>query len=431
MIGCLIFSWVRLDRPTGARFYRERETLKRGNAHKNVHWGSASVFASRALRTCLWESADAMRDEEALIVVANSARALSVSAARAGYAPLAVDMFCDSDTREVSLATVAIEGHFAGGLDPGAVTRAVESLIRDYHPIGLVYGSGFEHQPETIASLAQRIRIFGNDAQTLARAKDPSALAEICRALNLRHPEIAAEPPSQLDGWLVKRRGGAGGAHVRPARRGDGRRADTYFERRVAGRAVSALFAADGSRADLIAFSVQWTSPTEEAPFRYGGAAGPVNIERGAAAAITTAIGGVTAELGLKGLNSADFLVSTDGADLVDLNPRPGATLDVFDQIENPLVARHIAACEGRSMGSVGARDVRAAEVVYARREIVVGAEVDWPDWVADRPTTGTRIGGGDPLCTVLAEGGDVEFARTLAEARAQEIIALLRGSIP
>ena len=49
----------------------------------------------------------------------------------------------------------------------------------------------------------------------------------------------------------------------------------------------------------------------------------------------------------LVGLNSADFLVDGDDFRLLEINPRPGATLDIFEPPKGSLFALHIAACEG------------------------------------------------------------------------------------
>ena len=90
-----------------------------------------------------------MTDRPAIIVLANSARALAASAKRAGFAPLAIDVFGDGDTRETSLAAITLDGGLSDGLTIGKVAGAVQSLISAYDPVGLVYGSGFEHQPRS------------------------------------------------------------------------------------------------------------------------------------------------------------------------------------------------------------------------------------------------------------------------------------------
>ena len=49
----------------------------------------------------------------------------------------------------------------------------------------------------------------------------------------------------------------------------------------------------------------------------------------------------------LVGLNSVDFLVDGNEFWILEINPRPGATLDIFEPPEGSLFALHMAACEG------------------------------------------------------------------------------------
>jgi uncharacterized protein len=367
-----------------------------------------------------------MTDLQAIIVAGYSARALASSAKRAGFVPLSIDVFGDDDTREMSSASVKLDGGLSDGLTLHKVAGAVEMLISAYHPIGLVYGAGFEHQPETIAAIARKTRVFGNEAETLKRAKDPLALAGLCAAIGVPHPQIALAPPNEPGLWLMKRRGGAGGAHIVAAASSSAVSPDSYFQRRVAGKSISALFLASGKKADIIGLSMQWTAPTPASPFRYGGAAGPIDIGAAQAKTIARSIASITSALGLVGLNSADFLVSADASWLIDINPRPGATLDVFEGDDGALFACHVAACDGRLTPFMSGLPFKAAEVVYAPHEIVLHKERDWPDWVADRPSTGTRIAAGDPLCTTLASGATVDLARICANERGRKIIALV-----
>jgi uncharacterized protein len=361
----------------------------------------------------------------AIIIVACSARALASSASRAGFAPLSIDVFGDDDTREMSFASVKLDGGVSEGLTLDKVTGAIEMLISAHDPVGLVYGAGFEHQPETIAAIARRARIFGNDAETLMRAKDPVALARVCEENGVRHPAIAFTPPHEPELWLMKRRGGAGGAHIAAAEGPSRASPDFYFQHRVAGKSISALFLAGEKKAEIIGLSVQWTAPTPASPFRYGGAAGPVDIDPAQAEEIARSVAAIASEFDLVGLNSADFLVSDDTLWLIEINPRPGATLDVFESNEAPLFARHIAACEGRPTPASPSFTFKAAEIVYAPGEIVIREGRNWPDWIVDRPSPGTRIAASDPLCTALASGATVDLARMCAHERARKIIAL------
>src|SRR5580704_8223602 len=368
-----------------------------------------------------------MTDRPAIIVMGYSARALASSASLAGFASLSIDVFCVVETRGMSLASVKLEGGLSEGLAPDKVAGAVETLVGAHDPIGLVYGAGFEHQPETIAAIAERTRVFGNGADILKRAKDPFVLARVCEGNGVRHPQVVFAPPAEPELWLTKRRGGAGGAHIAMAEAGARARPDSYFQRRAGGKSISALFLASEKKTEIIGLNMQWTAPTPASPFRYGGAAGPVDIDSAQAAEIARSVVSIASELDLVGLNSVDFLVSAEAVWLIEINPRPGATLDVFESNEVPLFARHVAACEGRPTPASPSLQFKAAEIVYAPCDLVAPEGQNWPDWMVDRPSPGTRIAVGDPLCTTLASGATVDLARALASERARKIIALVQ----
>ena len=368
-----------------------------------------------------------MIDRPTVIVAAYSARALASSATRAGFAPLSIDVFGDDDTREMSFASVKLDGGLSEGLTPDKVVCAVEMLISAHDPVGLIYGAGFEHQAESIAAIARRTRIFGNRAETLKRAKDPVALARVCEANGVRHPRVTFAPPDEPERWLLKRQGAAGGAHIVVANEASSVSPDCYYQLRVTGESISVLFLASEKTTEIIGLSMQWAAPTPASRFRYGGAAGPVDIDPAQAEEIVRSVAAIASELNLVGLNSADFLVSADAVWLIEINPRPGATLDVFESNEAPLFAHHIAACEGRLTPASPSLPIQAAEIIYAPCDIAVPEGRNWPDWAVDRSPAGTCIAAGDPVCTVLASGSTVDLARACASERAWKIIALVQ----
>lgn len=368
-----------------------------------------------------------MPDQASVIVVAESARALAASARRAGYAPLAIDVFGDSDTRALSEALICLDGGLAHGLNEAALMRAINLMLADYNPIGVIC-SGLDDQPDSIAAMERRARVIGNRASTIARVKDPSAFAGLCADCGVPHPEIALRAPTVLTGWLVKQRGGSGGGHIRAATSDDCGAPGNYFQRRVEGESCSALFAADGENAQIIGLSSQWSAPTPLKPFRFGGAVGPISLPAGQIAAIARAVGCLTPVLGLVGLNSADFLIDGDDVWLLEINPRPGATLDVFDSTSDSLMKRHIAACEGNLAPLSRPGQIKAAAIVYAPSDLFIPAPIDWPDWAADRSMPGTQILAGEPFCTVLATGPTPNLAQSCARERARHIVAGVGG---
>ena len=131
----------------------------------------------------------------------------------------------------------------------------------------------------------------------------------------------------------------------------------------------------------------------------------------------------------LLGLNSADFLVSGDVFTLLEINPRPGATLDIFEPAEGSLFAMHVSACQGALPATPPSYErARAAAIVYADRSIPEFPALDWPPWTADRPVVGTAVDDGGPLCTVFAEAATITAARQLAAQRGAAILAIASG---
>lgn len=365
--------------------------------------------------------------DPAVLIAAASGRALAQSARRGGYLPLVADFFADQDTAEVAHAVVRIEHGLARGMGAKRLFAACDMLARSRQPIGLVYGTGFEDRPQLLARLGERWRLLGNDPQTVAAVKDPRALAALCRDCDVPHPDTLASPPREPGGWLAKRAGGAGGSHIASASAQDVSNDGVYFQRATPGVPVSVLFLADGRRAMALGLSTQWASPTAQRRFRYGGAARPATLAPGIADALVAALHRLMQTIPLIGLNSADFLVDGDEFRLLEINPRPGATLDVFEPAEGSLFGLHVAACEGKLTSTPPRFDgACAAAIVYAECDIAAAPAMQWPEWTADRPQPGTAIKAGEPLCTVKAAAATAAAAKTSVDERLAMVLAMV-----
>ena len=368
-----------------------------------------------------------MPDPPAVLIAAASGRALAQSARHGGYLPLVADFFADQDTAALAHDHVLIDGGLARGMDEDGLLAAFAALARSRRPIGAVCGTGFEDRPELLARIGERWRLLGNDPQIVGRVKDPRAFATLCRDCAIPHPETVPSLPLEAAGWLAKRKGGAGGSHIARAVGQSTANDEFYFQRTTPGVPVSALFLADGRRAMTLGFSTQWASPTTRRPFRYGGAVRPAALAPALASALAAAVDRLLQAIPLVGLNSADFLVHGDEFRLLEINPRPGATLDVFEPVEGSLFALHVAACEGKlDFAPPRFAGARAAAIVYAERDIAAVPAVRWPDWAADRPHSGTAIKAGEPLCSVKAAAATAAAARAGVDERLAVVLAMV-----
>jgi predicted ATP-grasp superfamily ATP-dependent carboligase len=367
-----------------------------------------------------------LAEPDRYLLVALSARALAVAAQRAGRRALVVDLFGDTDTRASAEASLTVAGDFDDGFDAESLLAAAERLAPAASPprCGLVYGSGLEANTDLLAQLAVSRRLFGNAPATVARTKNPRAFFALLQRLGLPYPAITDATPPDPAGWLMKRIGGSGGGHVAPAR-SSATTGGCYFQRKVAGRSVGASFLADGRRALLLGFSEQWSTPNS---YRFGGLLQPAAIGARVAAAVPAALDALTRELGLVGLNSLDLIVEGDTFHVLEINPRPGANLDIFDGADPAgLFGLHIAACEGRLPERwTPPAQATAMSVLYAERPLRVPRRLAWPEWVADRPAPGARIEGGAPICTVLAAAPSRAAVSAAIAARTADVFSRL-----
>jgi len=364
-----------------------------------------------------------MAEGDCILIAAISGRALAQSARRGGYQPLVADFFGDQDTLQVTTDHVQLRGTLARGIDEDALFEALDALSARHHPLGIVCGSGFEDRVHLLERIAGRWRLFGNSAAVVAKVKDPATLSAICGKAAIPLPGFCLEKPSPAADWLAKRKGGAGGAHIKPAEKAVP--GAVYYQRKVPGTPISALFLANGTSATILGFSSQWHLPTADKPYRYGGAVQPASLPVDIAASLTAAVQRLSVAAALVGLNSADFIVDGKQFWLLEVNPRPGATLDIFEPAQGSLFALHMAACAGTLPPAPGfSGRAQAAAIVYAENDIASFPALAWPHWTADRPQRGIAIKAGEPLCTVYACGADATRARARTEERRRQVLA-------
>ncbi|MGB8276998.1 MAG: ATP-grasp domain-containing protein [Methylovirgula sp.] len=364
----------------------------------------------------------------AVLIVAPSGRALAAAARRAGFRPLVADFFDDLDTRALAAANILVAAT-ERGFEAADLIDQLQRLATGRDPIGLVYGGGFEDRPQLIAELARHFPLYGNAAEVVAHVKDPRLLADLCRRLAIPHPEIRFELPPDPAHWLIKRAGGGGGLHIAPALSKSAEAGD-YYQRRLKGQPVAALLLGTGRKAHVLGLSEQWTAASFDKPFRFGGAARPAQLAASLAAQISAAAETIAAAAKLVGLNSIDFLVGDDGFHLLEINPRPGATLDIFADSDGRLFAAHLDACKGRlPQKPLLFPAAGATAIFYTPLDLAPMPVLDWPDWCHDRQRPGTCLHKGDPVCTVSAKAETPMAARALIDERLALFLKYLTDS--
>jgi predicted ATP-grasp superfamily ATP-dependent carboligase len=357
-----------------------------------------------------------------LHVVAISGRALAQSVRRSGRQVLVCDCFGDQDTRAAALAVTVVARAGAIRFDRG---RVLEALSRS-PTAPLVYGSGFEGRVALLDRIGRGRRVYGNRPEVVAAARDPARFFSLLDRLAIPHPEISATAPVPPEGWLLKHPGSAGGTQVRLAS-GAARRAHDYYQRLRPGLPMSMLFLADTRQVRVVGFNEQWTAPRPGRPFLYGGAVSRVEVPAEVAAAMQQVAERLTGKLELRGLNGIDFLLHEERWSVLELNPRPTATVELYDaDYPRGLVEWHLRASDGELPDVAAAGPSRAAMVIHAPRAWTVPDGFRFPVWCADLPDAGLSLREGDPTCTVHAEAESPGVARALVLERQDHLVRLI-----
>ena len=353
-----------------------------------------------------------------LLIAALSGRMLAASAHRAGCDAVVLDLFNDLDTRRYAYQSRAV----ADGAGEFRISELLRGVTEFYNSCsGIVVGSGFEDKPEILRELSQGRTFYGNSAEIVMLMKQPKRFFALLDSLGIPHPDVSLVPPEQTTGWLVKRIGASGGAHIQWVSDRVNSDENSYFQRYVRGRNMSILFAADGKQARILGVNEQWTVAVNGEPsFCYGGAISHVTLTPDIYRPIEEQLHRLVAASGLIGLNGMDFVVTQDGYFVLEINPRPTATVDLYDSDwPQGLLAVHVRACCGELPQFLPEKQgVRAHAIVYARRPISVSQECRFPEWCSDIPEAGASISLHAPICTVHVSGNSAEEVKQKLKER-------------
>ncbi|MDO9314641.1 MAG: ATP-grasp domain-containing protein [Burkholderiaceae bacterium] len=390
-----------------------------------------------------------------LVVAAISARTMAEATARDGYEVAALDLFGDTDTRAASATWSALGEPGSLCMDANRLISALASLAQRGDVLGWCPGAGFEGRPDLLERGAAVLPLIGNGAAAVRRVRDPRIFFDDLDRLGIPHPEVRATPPADGDvsGWLVKDFQGTGGWHIRRWTRGDavptaGSPA-RYFQREAAGIPMSATFIANGVDACVLGSNMLKTRRFGAKPHVYSGAVGPVGLPAAVMQQIGRIVPALAGEFALRGLGSLDFLLDGDTVSVLEINPRPPASMALYEHLrfdgaalpERPthgLMEAHIRACLRGDLPAIRSGDAEAAavrgiEIVYARRPVQVDAAMTnrlsrWPG-AHDLPVPDTHCTAGDPLCSVTAAGASADEVRTRLNDSRKRLLQTLETS--
>ena len=370
---------------------------------------------------------------QTIAVAAISARAMAEAAANDGFKVVALDLFGDADTRRAASRWLPIGTPGSLHIDAASTLAALRQLAEEGEGsdpiVGWIAGSGFEGEPDLLAQGAAVLPLIGTAPDAVRRLRDPASFFGFLRARVMPYPQVLLEPPEDPAGWLMKDARGCGGWHVRhaPWSVEEPLSSHHYFQREMPGRPMSATFIANGREVHVLGFNEMTVRRFGARPFVFCGAVGPVLVPENIAMRVTEIARALTAEFELRGLCSIDFMRDGDAIGVIEVNPRPPASMSLYRWPAGApgLMQAHLRACLHGELPAMPAhaQDMEGFEIVFAQRPLQLDTAAarqiaQWPG-IRDIPCAGQRFDIDDPLCTLTASGTSADEVRArLGESR-------------
>ncbi len=367
----------------------------------------------------------------ALTIVGSSARAAAQSAARSGFVVHAADLFADADLR--AIASVHRIGDYPQGL---------ERLLYGPQPGAWMYTGALENHPDLIQRWECQRPLLGNPATVLRRVRDPLLLQRALQDAGLRTPAatLGAAGLPRDGSWLAKPLHSAGGVKIRPVtEQWDSHSPDLsgyYFQQRLEGRPVAAIFLATARDVRLIGVTEQLCGPewggTE---FRYCGSLGPLSLPDSLTDEFQRIGRTLHQAFSLVGLFGVDAILNDAGAWPVEVNPRYTASVETLERACGfNAIASHALACERntirdlpgpvRMCGKLLTFAEGACRLTLAASQDVLLATMEAMPALADIPSSREVIAAGWPIATVLAEADNALAVAELLRRRSEALRA-------
>ena len=359
-----------------------------------------------------------------LIVAGASVRQFVVGASQAGIDCLAIDLFCDWDTKK-SCETITISK-----FDdlPELLSRLPRSRF--------IFPGGLENHFETLQAAAEYHQLLGPRPSDVRRSKDVMQLQAVCSTAEIAFPKTILTLPKTADKkWLIKPLSSAGGHAIEVLGR-QKLEHENYLQAFVHGHSYSAVFRSlshtgDKRQTTLIGTTEQLIGEPEfcSRPFAYCGSIGPISLPAPIQSELQRMGEIVASEFSLDGIFGIDFIVAADTGNnelpvLIEINPRVTASCELFELAgcfkgtASTVVQQQMATFDPKIEfdNDFSAKFVWGKAIVFSQwaGEVVVDQRIqrkifamnsgDGGISVADIPNIGAVIKSGGPIATVYGK---------------------------
>ncbi len=382
-----------------------------------------------------------------VLIIGASARAAAYSALRAGYAPIAIDLFGDRDLAAIAPSVRIPRREYPHGIEP--IAAAIE---RD----AWFYTGALENRPDLIEKLERQGTCWGNPASVVRDVRNPFHLHQVLIDHRLPSPrpfDSSSKPPAAI-ATLAKPFASAAGRSIEYLGPAEYPKIQEpfYYQEYIEGDSYGAIFAGRNGLSKLLGVSRQWIG-TSDRRFGYRGSVAPWPINRKTCEILIEIGRAVVSRFGVVGLFGIDFILQSDAPYPVEINPRYTASVEAIELATRRSLLvwqdprREINECNDKySKKNQNHHSKRfvGKGIVFAERSFVFddgplrasdlpagaadqsSARADRGEFqtserdvrsfkipkIADIPNAGERFDRGDPVLTVFAVSSDPETCR-------------------
>lgn len=350
------------------------------------------------------------------------------SAKKAGYKVGVIDAFLDEETVSVSSLAFKATYSYQFGFDIVELERLIKQKFLDSI---VVVGSGFEINPGQIDYISKYASVLSNSTETINTVKHPKSLENLLNEEFIRYPFTTFQRNECGDNktFLLKEIGAMGGGHVQRKSQLSNIQPlvnkNFYYQKFIEGNVFSAVFLANRDRATLIGLNQHLKSNQfSDQPFLYEGAISVVLKNQKDVNKVNAIINKITKKISLVGLCGVDFIIDEYGVMFViDVNPRPPSTFELHESKQS-LFAAHLACFQGDLIHYLSDNNKysRGHAIYYAKEDTIINEELNWPEWVKDRPLRKQTIAAKNPICSIFAEGDSETQVENILYKRLEEI---------
>jgi len=356
-----------------------------------------------------------------ILIVANSGRMLAQLAKKNGFTPLVIDCFADFDTQGYARQVVKIKS-----LALSEVKKALTLLSKQHDFTHVIYGSGLECFPSSIGYLEQRLIVLGNSFQVFSKVQNKRQFFLTLEQNKISYPESSFHQPDDCTGWLLKPVAGEGGIGIKKYLQGTVSDGECYWQKQNHGMPKSVLFVANSKDFKIIGFHKQFITQIADCEFVFSGLITQLVVDEMLEQTLNNIVGTLVNEFSLKGINSVDFMENNGEYSILEVNPRPSASMNLY---RSTLYLMHIKSClTTDELGDVQPlKSFQGYKIIFAIETLSIDEQINWPIWVNDIPVAGSIIHTGEPICSIIAGGRNEQQVEGLLVSRQQQILNHLR----